>query len=181
MSRFTAADWPTDGDVVGGFCRGCGSWFCPHAMPDLYRERKLTFRPGQFDGAANTLVLDGDHARGIARGAAGQAFAAEQLGVPIITEARSPFDLRAADGTRVDVKTSRRGMPLMVPKEHAYKLDPGRIDALALVWDGDGHELVGQVSVADFRARCRDDLPLPVPTFCVAVADLDPIPDLWRA
>jgi hypothetical protein len=95
--------------------------------------------------------------------------------------ARAPFDLRAADGTRVDVKTARHGLPLMVPKQQAYKLDPERVDALLLVWDGSGHELVGQLGIPAFKERCRDDRPFPVPTLYVDVAELEPVPEAWRA
>jgi hypothetical protein len=72
----------------------------------------------------------------------------------------------------------------MVPKGQEYKLDPGRVDALLLVWDdgaGGDHELVGQVSVPDFLERCQDDLPMPVPTLCVVSSLLDPVPDGWAS
>lgn len=183
-----ASDWPARGQLTAdGFCRGCGSWWCPHAAPHLYSGggRKTELPDSAFErfkDARNTLVLDKDHRRGISRGLAGQAFAAGALGVSLLASENAPYDFRAADGTRVDVKTTKQGMPLMVPEKHAYKLDPLRVDAFLLVWDGGGsHQLVGQIGVQEFCARKRNDRAFPIPTMYVDARDLGPVPSEWYA
>jgi hypothetical protein len=141
---------------------------------------KLGYTPGRFDEAANTLVLDRSHGQGIRRGAMGQAFAAEQLGATQARGENAAYDLLVKDGTRVDVKTTKWGNPLMIPVSQKYKLAPERVDAFLLVWDGPEPELKGQISVREFARRHRTEgLVFPVPTMWFAAFDLDPIPPEW--
>lgn len=162
------------------FCVPCRSHFCVHVAPHLYDGHKINLKRGRYEGASNTLVLDRNHQQGIARGSRGQSFAAEQLGVTLAEEG-TPYDFRAADGTRVDVKTSRWGMPLMIPATQRYKLSTKRTDAFLLVWDGPEMKLVGQVSVGQFSYRHHTDGPFPIPTLHVEATELDPVPATWYA
>lgn len=163
------------------FCSACRSHFCIHAAPHIYKPDwgKLTYR-NRFEGAENTLVLDRSHGRGISRGARGQRFAAEQLGAKQTDDA-APYDLLVAGGTKVDVKTTYWGGALMVPVAQKYKLSPGRVDALLLVWDGREMRLAGQVGTAEFLSRHHTDGDFPVPTMHLWPFELEPIPEGWRA
>lgn len=134
----------------------------------------------RFADADNTLVLDHSHERGIDRGLRGQAFAADLLGALHLAEENAPYDLLVHDGTRVDVKTTRWGNPLMVPASQEYKLHPERVDALLLVWDGHRLSLKGQISVATFLERHHyDERIFPVPTMYMEALELDLIPTSW--
>lgn len=85
---------------------------------------------------AGTLVLTSSNEHGAERGHVGALFVAFTLGVDLEPGITAPFDLRAGDGTRLDVKTTKSNYPLMVPLEQAHKVDPERVDGFVLVHEG---------------------------------------------
>lgn len=194
--------WPVDGELnSAGFCITCRSHFCPHAMPTLYqpRQRRRTpVRPrvpvldeallfaeaataqqmARFGDAENTLTLSRTQSAGIFRGAVGEWAVARWTGAARAKDRGEAYDLLTADGVRIDVKTTRRGRPLMVPQQHRYKIDAGRVDVLVLAWydlNDDAVELVGQISPTRFLETCRDDGNFPIPTLYVDAAALAPV------
>lgn len=137
----------------------------------------------RFGDAENTLVLDRSHRAGVERGKSAEAFVARLLGVPLAAS-DSPYDLKGANGDRIDVKATRRGRPLMVPRSQGYKVDPRRVDAFVLVWDGGVEpEVVGQISARLFAESHRVDGPpkFPIETMYVDIADLRAMPTSWYA
>jgi hypothetical protein len=91
--------------------------------------------------------------------------------------------MRAASGERLDVKATRRGLPLMIPYKQGYKIDEKRVDAFVLVWDGNELEVVGHAMTATFRSSCRRGGPpdFPIDTLYLPVAELHPLPREWYA
>ncbi len=122
----------------------------------------------------HTLILTGSNRDGADRGHAGELLVAFTLGVDLESDVASPFDLRAADGTRLDVKTTGSGRPLMVPLEQAHKVNPERVDGFVLVHEGP-LRIAGCISTRRFLDEHKVDTFL-VPTMHVPAARLAPIP-----
>lgn len=155
-------------------------------IPDDVREICLELAQQDFERfrrAKNTIVLDASHEWGLFRGLVGQWVVGQWLGVPWRLEpVNSRYDLMSKKQSRVDVKTSGFGNPLMVPLSQRYKIDPERVDIFVLVWfDGKAPyaEIPGWIRVAQFLECMRREIPpqgkFPYPTLYVPLEELESV------
>jgi hypothetical protein len=126
---------------------------------------------------AGTLVLTESNEHGADRGKVGELLVAFTLGVDLEPDITAPFDLRAGDGTRLDVKTTRSGGDLMVPLEQKHKVNPERVDGFVLVHE-DPLRIAGCISTARFLEEhaVTNGERFPVPTMHVPATRLARLP-----